>query len=187
MVSSKSKTVLYANTIEYGIFGKPPEFLFHVNAILEFDWSPLVITEFSLFKRHFRFNLISSNTGKIDYDELVKKIEQVERDLNLEVVELYREHYLCLSKRIEDTIQDTLSLLDNISSDKARESFQREIRTVNSSLSGVRVILNIFLVCMVLARRFLGAETATSVPPLTLSTSFRCSIKSENIVIQLDV
>ena len=69
----------------------------------------------------------------------MKKIEQVERDLNLEVVELYREHYLCLSKRIEDTIQDTLSLVDNISSDKARESFQREIRTVNSSLSGVSI------------------------------------------------
>lgn len=79
-----------------------------------------------------------NSTGKIDYDELVKKIEQVERDLNLEVVELYREHYLCLSKRIEDTIQDTFSLVDNISSDKARESFQREIRTVNSSLSEVK-------------------------------------------------
>ena len=69
----------------------------------------------------------------------MKKIEQVERDLNLEVVQLYRDHYLCLSKRVEDTIQDTLLLLDNISSDKARESFEREIRAVNSSLSEVSI------------------------------------------------
>lgn len=79
-----------------------------------------------------------NSTGKIDYDELVKKIEQVERDLNLEVVELYQEHFLCLSRRVEDTIQGTILLLDNISSDKARESFQKEIRVVNSSLSDVK-------------------------------------------------
>ena len=69
---------------------------------------------------------------------LVVKIGKVERDLNLEVVELFKEHFACLAAKVEQLVHSTDNLLQRIVSTRARENFSRDIQSVNATLSEVR-------------------------------------------------
>jgi len=77
--------------------------------------------------------------GEINYDELVAQIEKVERDLNKEVVALYKDHFACLADTVRQLALSALALTARVTAPRTRDSLVEEIQAVNSSLLQVSV------------------------------------------------